>query len=78
MLATGHQKLTTGNWQLATSNWQLPMRLSIKIGALCAVVAVLPLIIASAIILPRISSHTHEKAAEQLRTEARAAAALYD
>ena len=54
------------------------MRLSIKIGALCAVVAVVPLIIASAVILPRISSQSHEKAAEQLRTDARAAAALYD
>lgn len=54
------------------------MRLSIKLGALSAVAAVLPLIIASAIILPGISSNAHEKAAEQLRIEARVAAALYD
>ncbi len=54
------------------------MRLSIKLGALCAVAAILPLIIASAIILPGISSNAHEKAAEQLRIEARVATALYD
>lgn len=54
------------------------MRLSIKLGALCAVAAVLPLMIASAIILPGISSNAHEKAAERLRIEARAAAAVYD
>lgn len=54
------------------------MRLSVKLGALGTVAAVLPLIIASAIILPGISSSAQEKAAEQLRTEARAAAAFYD
>ncbi|HSO74101.1 MAG TPA: hypothetical protein VLU47_04625 [Blastocatellia bacterium] len=54
------------------------MRLSIKLGALCAAAGVLPLIIASAIILPGISSNAHERAAEQLRIEGRAAAALYD
>ncbi|HSF22832.1 MAG TPA: hypothetical protein VLE20_01295 [Blastocatellia bacterium] len=52
------------------------MRLSIKLGALCAVAAVLPLIIASAIVLPGISSNARERAAQQLRTEARSAAAL--
>jgi hypothetical protein len=54
------------------------MRLSLKLGAICAVAAVLPLIVASAIILPSISSHTREQASRQLQTEARAAAALYD
>jgi HAMP domain-containing protein len=54
------------------------MRFSIKLGVLCAVAAVLPLVIASAIIMPGISSNAREKAAEQLRIEARVAAALYD
>ncbi|HTG17662.1 MAG TPA: hypothetical protein VK747_20610, partial [Blastocatellia bacterium] len=54
------------------------MRLSLKLGAICAVAAVLPLIVASAIILPSISSHTRKQASTQLQTEAHAAAALYD
>jgi len=54
------------------------MRLSLKLGAICAVAAVLPLIVASIIILPSISSHTKDQASSQLQTEAHAAVALYD
>lgn len=54
------------------------MRLSLKLGVICAVAAVLPLIVASAIILPSISSQTREQASRQLQTEAHAAGALYD
>lgn len=54
------------------------MRLSIKLAALCAVAAVLPLLVASAIVLPAISSRARQKAEEQLQSDARAAGALYD
>ena len=54
------------------------MRLSIKLGSICAAAAVLPLLIASAIILPAVSSQAREEAAERLEIEAQAAGALYD
>ncbi|MEK6301776.1 MAG: hypothetical protein AABO41_13780 [Acidobacteriota bacterium] len=54
------------------------MRLSLKLGAMCGAAAVLPLIVASAIILPGISSRAKVQATERLETEAQAAGAFYD
>ncbi|PYT08346.1 MAG: hypothetical protein DMF60_04935 [Acidobacteria bacterium] len=52
------------------------MRLSLKLGALCATAAFLPLFIISLIILSQASAQTRRHALEQLRSEARAAGAL--
>lgn len=54
------------------------MRLSLKIGALCAAAAFLPLFIISLIILSEVSAHARQNALEQLRSDARAAASLVD
>ena len=52
------------------------MRLSLKLGALCAAAAFLPLFIIPLIILSEVSAHARRHALEQLRSEARAAASL--
>jgi hypothetical protein len=54
------------------------MRLSLKLGALCAAAALLPLLIISALVLSNISSYSRRKAQENLQSNARAAASLYD
>ena len=53
------------------------MRLSEKLGALSAAVAVLPLIVASILLLYWVSSYATENATGRLQTEARAAASVY-
>jgi HAMP domain-containing protein len=52
------------------------MRLSLKLGALCAAVAFFPLVIISILILPQVSTHSRQQALEQLRSDARVAASL--
>src|SRR6185369_16140942 len=54
------------------------MRLSLKLGALCAAASVLPLLLISLIILTEVSGHARRNAQEQLRSDARAAAAIAD
>jgi hypothetical protein len=54
------------------------MRLSLKLGALCAAAALLPLLIISALVLSNISSYSRRKALESLQSNARAAASLYE
>ncbi len=54
------------------------MRLSLKLGAICAVAALLPLIIALLILLPQIASHARQQAIENLQSDSRAAAGLYE
>src|SRR6185503_15080320 len=54
------------------------MRLSVKLGAICAAAALLPFIIASLILLPQLSSHWHHQAIENLQSDSRAAAGLYE
>lgn len=54
------------------------MRLSLKLGALCAASAFVPLIIISFIILSQISAHSRRQALEKLRSDARAASSLCD
>lgn len=56
----------------------LTMRLSLKLGFLCAAAALLPLLITSALVLSNVSSHSHSKAQENLRSNARTAASLYE
>jgi hypothetical protein len=52
------------------------MRLSVKIGALCAAAAFIPLFFISLLIVSQVSAHLREQALEQLRSDVRAAAAL--
>jgi HAMP domain-containing protein len=54
------------------------MRLSAKLAALLAIAAVLPLILASLLVLYAISSDAESRAARQLQTGARAAASIYE
>lgn len=54
------------------------MRLSEKLGALCAGAAILPLLVALLVILSQLSSHARLAASDSLQREARAAAAIYD
>ena len=54
------------------------MRLSLKLGALCAAAAFLPLFIISLIILSEVSAYARRHALEQLRSDARAAGSLAD
>jgi hypothetical protein len=52
------------------------MRLSLKLGALCAVAAFIPLSIISLLIQSQASAHAREQALEHLRSDARAASSL--
>lgn len=52
------------------------MRLSLKLAALCAAVALIPILILLLIVLSEVSAHARAQALEQLRGDARAAAAL--
>src|SRR5439155_1591034 len=54
------------------------MRLSLKLGALCAAAAFIPLFIISLLILSEVSAHARQQALEHLRSDARAAASLCD
>lgn len=54
------------------------MRLSYKLGALTAAAAFFPLLIISLLVLSTVSSHSHQQALEQLRSDSRAAASLYE
>jgi HAMP domain-containing protein len=54
------------------------MRLSLKLGALCAVAAFIPLVFVSLLILSQISTHSRNQTLEQLRSDARVAASLCD
>src|SRR6185295_10771912 len=54
------------------------MRLSEKLGALCAGVAILPLLVAALVVLSQLSSQARRQATEGLQGNARAVAALYD
>lgn len=54
------------------------MRLSLKLGALCAAAAFVPLFIISLLILSEVSAHARKQALEQLRSDARAASSLAD
>jgi HAMP domain-containing protein len=52
------------------------MRLSFKLGALCAAAAFVPVILIFTIVSSQVSSHARGQALEQLRSDARAAASL--
>jgi HAMP domain-containing protein len=52
--------------------------LSEKLGALCAGAAILPLLVASLVVLSQLSSHARRQANEDLQRDARSAAAIYD
>jgi HAMP domain-containing protein len=54
------------------------MRLSLKLGALCAAAAFIPLFIISLLILSEVSAHARQQALEHLRSDARVAASLCD
>src|SRR5262245_41111922 len=54
------------------------MRLSLKLGALCAAAAALPLIIVSLVVFSQISSHWRGQFLNQLKRDARAAQAIYE
>ena len=54
------------------------MRLSEKLGAVCAAAALVPLVIALLIVLPQVSSYSRRQATENLQSNARAAAGLYE
>jgi HAMP domain-containing protein len=54
------------------------MRLSVKLGAICAAAALIPLFIASLIILPQLASYSRRQAIENLQSDSRAAAGLYE
>ncbi|HEX8088596.1 MAG TPA: hypothetical protein VF762_07060, partial [Blastocatellia bacterium] len=54
------------------------MKLSLKLGALCAAVILPPLLIISALVLSNISSYSRKKTLDNLRGNARAAASLYE
>ncbi|HVF92427.1 MAG TPA: hypothetical protein VNH22_20340 [Blastocatellia bacterium] len=53
------------------------MRLSVKLGALCAAAALLPLLLAWVVVQYTISTDSRELAAERLRSDARVAANIY-
>jgi hypothetical protein len=52
------------------------MRLSLKLGALCATAAIVPVIIIFIVVSSQVSSRARDAALEQLRTDARAAGSL--
>jgi HAMP domain-containing protein len=52
------------------------MQLSLKLAALCAALALIPILILSFIVLSEVSAHAREQALEQLRSDAHVAAAL--
>jgi HAMP domain-containing protein len=54
------------------------MRLSLKLGALCAAVAMLPLLVASVIVVLQVSASARNEMLGQLRGSARAASGLYE
>jgi len=54
------------------------MRLSEKLGALCAGAAILPLLVAALVVLSQLSAHARRQAEENLQREAQAAAAIAD
>ncbi len=54
------------------------MRLSFKLGALCATLAFISLLVISLLILSQVSAYSRNQALEQLRGDARVAAALCD
>jgi hypothetical protein len=54
------------------------MRLSLKLGALGAAAALVPILITSILVLSNVSSYSRRLALENLRSDARAAAAIYD
>jgi HAMP domain-containing protein len=54
------------------------MRLSLKLGALCAAAAIVPLLITSMLVLSQVSSYSSRKAQENLQSNARVASSLYE
>jgi HAMP domain-containing protein len=54
------------------------MRLSLKLGAICAAATFIPLFIISFLIQSQVSAHSRRQALEQLRSDARVAASLCD
>ena len=54
------------------------MRLSLKLGPLCAAAAFIPLFIVSLLILSQVSAHARQQAIEHLRSDARVAVSLCD
>ncbi|HEY9231508.1 MAG TPA: hypothetical protein VIS78_05160, partial [Blastocatellia bacterium] len=54
------------------------MRLSEKLGALCAGAAILPLLVAALVVLSQLSAHARRQAEENFQREAQAAAAIAD
>jgi HAMP domain-containing protein len=54
------------------------MRLSLKLGALCATVAMVPLLVASLIVVLQVSASARNEMLGQLRGSARAASGLYE
>ncbi|HJQ22706.1 MAG TPA: cache domain-containing protein [Blastocatellia bacterium] len=54
------------------------MRLSEKLGAVCAGAAILPLLVAALVVLSQLSAHARRQAEENLQREAQAAAAIAD
>src|SRR5215216_6556412 len=54
------------------------MRLSLKLGALGAAAALVPILITSALVLSNVSSYSRSQALENLQSGARVAAALYE
>ena len=53
------------------------MRLSVKLAAVCAAAALLPILLAWIVVLYTISSDSRERALERLRSDARVAASIY-
>jgi HAMP domain-containing protein len=54
------------------------MRLSYKLGALTAAAAFFPLLIVSLLVHSKVSNHARQQALDQLRSDSRAAASLYE
>lgn len=54
------------------------MRLSEKLGLLCAIAALFPLALAALVVLPQVSSYSQRKEFASLQSQSRAAAALYE
>jgi len=54
------------------------MRLSEKLGLLCATAALFPLVVAALVVLPQVSYYSQQKEFESLQSQSRAAAALYE
>lgn len=54
------------------------MRLSEKLGLLCAATALIPLAVVALVVLPQVSSYSQQKEIESLQSQSRAAAALYE